>query len=102
MITIHAPFARRAPQSRKGPRREDGGRTRTRTWDPLIKSLLYHIDNTALFLQLHDKHNVSYQWFAPEFPTAPWLPWQSQSRHASDDPAGLVFVDQHDATRFVA
>jgi hypothetical protein len=31
----------------------DGGRTRTRTLDPLIKSQLHELETTSLFFRLH-------------------------------------------------
>jgi hypothetical protein len=47
-----------------------GGRTRTRTLDPLIKSLHYYIELTMVFSQLGQKVILRQQSVTSDFPTA--------------------------------
>jgi hypothetical protein len=46
-----------------------GGRTRTRTWDPLITSPLFWLDFARLFSQLREKARMSRQKVTANFPT---------------------------------
>ena len=57
--------------SRKPMRRlmEFGGRTRARTWDPLIKSPRFAFEFANFFSQLLPDGGVLHQWVASEFPT---------------------------------
>jgi hypothetical protein len=47
----------------------NGGRTRTRTWDPLIKSPIFNLDRARLFSQLQGKAHMSDQKVTLKFPT---------------------------------
>jgi len=58
-----------------------GGRTRARTWDPMIKSLRPHIDWKRLFSQPERKAPMLRQYVTSNFPTAE--PARSAPRKAS-------------------
>src|ERR1700682_1379716 len=45
-----------------GLRRLDGGRTRARTWDPLIKRHPPRLDISSEFFQLRQNPNIRDQW----------------------------------------
>src|SRR5439155_7230180 len=47
-----------------------GGRTRARTWDPLIKRHAIRIDISSEFSQLDQNPMITDQWFTAENPTA--------------------------------
>src|SRR5262249_13481026 len=51
------------------PAKQDGGRTRTRTLDPLIKSLLCSIEIASVFSQPCEKAGLSKQFVRRIFPT---------------------------------
>jgi hypothetical protein len=54
-----------------------GGRTRTRTLDPLIKSLHYYIELTMVFSQLGQKVILRQQSVTSDFPTAKTSRWRT-------------------------
>src|SRR5215831_13183453 len=76
--SVHTKNVARDPLCSRPPFREAigqegfflGGRTRARTWNPLIKRHPIRIDFSRKFFQLNQNQIITDQWLTAKYPTA--------------------------------